>query len=271
MKYTFENNVSDRQFDNIGELMNFIETTPLNDGFRWAKLSSSDTSNYVKEWSGTKSFEEAKKLLKNGWEDMAKTLDKKLKLKTKDEVTKTRPRPQYSMAGYQACVPRYLQGVPESMIYSKQVPMKQKVITINKQVNYMADITAEKIIEESVKALTIVAKLEAQGYRVNLNVVTCSYNPSGKAYTEITRTCIKKASERLSIAKVAFPLVNPSMLRRIIFRYRETNPESSCLRFTYGSTIYNASKYFEDRAQATYYIPPILDNIDKFIDSLNLK
>lgn len=272
MKYSFEKNVSDRQFDNIGELMNFIENTPLNEGFRWKTLASSESSSYMTKWTGTHDFEEAKKLLKDGWKDMAEKLEKKLSLATKNQVTKTSPRPKYAVAGYQACVPRYLQGVPESMIYSKRVPVKQKVITINKQVNYLADVSADKIIEESVKALTIVAKLEAQGYRVNLNAVTCSKDPWGSTpYTEITRTCIKKANERLSIAKMAFPLVNPSMLRRIIFRYREVNPESSCLAGSYGSTIYEASNFFENKSEAEYYIPPILGDVDSFIAKMELK
>lgn len=270
MKYSFENKISDRQFDSIHELMHFIETTPLNKPFRWAKLSSSETGGFHTKWTGTHNFEEAMKLLKDGWLDMAKKLEGKLQLATKSEVTKTRPRPQYAMAGYQACVPRYLQGVPESMIYSKQVPAKQKVITINKQVNYLADVSAEKIIEESVKALTIITKLEAQGYRVNLNAVTCSSDWNG--YYQITRTCIKKASERLSVAKMAFPLVNPSMLRRIIFRYGEVNPETpKSWVGSYGCTEYNASKFFEDKANATYYIPPFVGDIDKFIEKMQLK
>lgn len=270
MRYSFENNVSDRQFDSIHELMHFIETTPLNDAFRWRPLCSSETGSGPTKWTGTQTFEEAMELLKNGWDDMAKKLEGKLRLATKSEVTKTSPRPQYAMAGYQACVPRYLQGVPESMIYSKRVPVKQKVITINKQVNYLADVSANQIIEESVKALTIIAKLEAQGYRVNLNAVTCSDSSYG-GFTEITRTCIKKAGERLSVAKMAFPLVNPSMLRRIIFRYRETNPESSKLYPTYGRTLYDASKYFEDKPNAEYYIPPIIGDVDKFIAKMELK
>lgn len=269
MKYSFEKNVSDRQFDSIGELMNFIENTPLNEVFRWEELASSTKSDYYTKWSGTYDFEEAKKLLKDGWNDMAQKLEKKLSLATRSEVTKTSPRPKYSVAGYQACVPRYLQGVPESMIYSKRVPVKQKVITINKQVNYLASVSAEQIIDESVKALTIIAKLEAQGYRVNLNVVTCA---DSYGYYQVTRTCIKKANERLSIAKMAFPLVNPSMLRRILFRYSEVNPDtprSWC--GGYGSTVYNASKYFEDKQNATYYIPPLLGDVDEFIAKMELK
>lgn len=270
MKYTFENNVSDRQFDNIQELIGFITNTPLNDSFRWAKLSSSESSSSYQKFCKTNNFDEALGLLKNGWHDMAKKLEQEIKLKTRSEVTKTAPRATYSVAGYQACVPRYLQGVPDSMIYSKQVPVKQKVITINKQVNYLANVSAEEIVEESVKALTIIAKLEAQGYRVQLNAVTCSTSYTG--YTQITRTCIKKPGERLSMAKMAFPLVHPSMLRRIIFRYGEVNPHTpKSWVGHYGATNYSANKYFEDKDNAVYYIPPFVKDVDVFLKGMQLK
>lgn len=273
MKYDYNKStkVSDRQFDNIQELIGFITNTPLNKVFMWKTLGSSDSSSSYKEFCKTANFDEAMSMLKNGWDDMAKKLEKQIKLKTRSEVTKTAPRATYSVAGYQACVPRYLQGVPDSMIYSKQVPVKQKVITINKQVNYLSGVTAEEIIEESVKAITVIAKLEAQGYRVQLNAVTCSRDwDSG--YIQITRTCIKKPGERLSMAKMAFPLVHPSMLRRIIFRYAEVNPDTpKGWVYSYGSTIYEANKYFEDKANAVYYIPPFVKDVDEFIKNMQLK
>ena len=265
MKYSYENNLSDRQFDSIDEFLHFIETTPLNSRFcnSSSHLASNDTSAHSTKWTGTSSYSEAVKMLKNGWEDMAKKIEQQLKLATKSVVTKTTPRPTYSAAGYQASVPRYLQGMPDSMIYSKRVPLKQKIITINKQINYTSCVSAETIIEESTKALSIVAKLEAQGYRVNLNVVTCSEGIG--SYKEIVRIRIKSASEKMSVAKMAFPLVNPSMLRRLIFKYRETNPESSQIGYFYGSTIYNASQWFEDKANSEYYLPPMIDNEEEFL------
>ena len=148
MKYTFEKGVSDRQFDSIQELIGFITNTPLNDAFRWSNLDSSNTDSFYKSFCKTANFNEAMSMLKNGWDDMAKKLEKQVKLNTRNEVTKTAPRSTYSVAGYQACVPRYLQSVPESMIYSKRVPVKQKVITINKQVNYLAGVSAEEFIAE---------------------------------------------------------------------------------------------------------------------------
>ena len=273
MKITFENKVSISEFDNIADLIKYVTTTPLNKvyaGMADSKLTSNFGGKAGKEFTGTNSFDEAIAMLKNGWDDMAKTIEGKLALVTSKQVTKTSPRPTYSMAGYQACVPRYLQGVPESMIYSKRVPVKQKVITINKQSNYRSDISIEKIIDESIKALTIVTHLEAQGYRVNLNAVTCSDGSDG--YTHITKTCIKKASERISVSKMAFPLCNPSFQRRIVFRHIEVCPTTShSFRWGYGSTNYHANKFFEDKSSGVYYIPPFVGDVDKFITNMQLK
>ena len=115
---------------------------------------------------------------------MASKLVQRLKvIENKTEPT-MKSKNMLSVAGYQAIVPLYLQSVPNNMVNKKMVPVKQKVITLNKSIDYNGGVSAEQIIEESIKAMQIVKKLEAQGYRVNLNIVLGSVAgyPSSKQF-----------------------------------------------------------------------------------------
>ena len=134
-----------------------------------------------------------------------------------------KPKNVLGVTGYQAIVPLYLQGVPNNMVTKKMTPVKQKVITMNKSIDYNGGVNADQIIEESIKAMQIVKKLEAQGYRCNLNIVlgTTAGYPSKQFVVKVR---IKSANEKLNVSKLAFPLVHPSMLRRLFFRFIEVYP-----------------------------------------------
>ena len=147
---------------------------------------------------------------------MANKLVQKLKvIESKTEPT-MKPRTCLGVQGYQAVVPLYLMGVPNNMVTKKIVPMKQKVITLNKSIDYSTGVSADDIMDESIKAMQIVKKLEAQGYRCNLNIVLGT-GAGSKQF--IIKVRIKSANEKLNISKLAFPLVHPSTLRRLFFRF----------------------------------------------------
>ena len=114
-----------REFDSIREFVEFIEGTPLNEVYKWKTLASSSTKD--PRWYNTSSYEEAKEKLKNGDKDIAKKLTGTLKLDKHPENTLVQ-KPTFGVAGYQASVPRYLQGLPTNMITKKQVVQKQKVV-----------------------------------------------------------------------------------------------------------------------------------------------
>ena len=206
------------EYDSLHEFYEYLINTPFNDAFCWEKHSSVDGDYYFPK---TKDFSEAVELFKNGWSDMATKLVQKLKVIENKTEPMMKPKNVLSVAGYQAIVPLYLQGVPNNMVTKKMTPVKQKVITLNKSIDYNGGVSADQIIEESIKAMQIVKKLEAQGYRCNLNIVLGSSEPDIKLYVKIK---IKSANEKLNVSKLAFPLVHPSMLRRLFFRFIEVYP-----------------------------------------------
>jgi len=208
------------EFDSLYEFYQYLVSTPFNNAFQWERHSSVEGSY---EFTKTKDFDEAVKLFKNGWSDMATKLVQRLKvIENKTEPT-MKPKNVLGVAGYQVITPLYLQGIPNNMVTKKMVPVKQKVVTLNKSIDYSGGVEADRIIEESVKAMQIVKKLEAQGYRCNLNIVlgTTAGYPSKQFVVKVR---IKSADERLNVSKLAFPLVHPSMLRRLFFRFIEVYP-----------------------------------------------
>ena len=209
------------EFSSLSEFYDYLCKTPLNDAFRWSVKQSDSRSTKYAVWSKTKSFDEAVDLLKHGWPEMSDTLVQRLKA----EQSKMEPvmvsKNTIGVQGYQPIVPLYLMGVPTNMVRREMTPIKQKVITLNKYISYSANITSDMIVDESIKALLLIKKLEAQNYRCNLNVVFGS-----DKYTRgfIVKIRVKSANEKLNVSKLSFPLVHPSMLRRLMIRFIEVHP-----------------------------------------------
>lgn len=213
------------EFNSLQEFYKYLCDTPLNDSFRWKRLSSVK-GDY--RFTQTNSYEEAVDLFHNGWSEMSQRLSQRLKAEGKMEHVMV-AKPVQSVEGFQPIVPLYLSGIPNNMINRKMQPVKQKVVTLNKSVSYSCGVSTDEIVDESIKAFRIIQKLEAQNYRVNLNVVLGVYEANGYWSDTIKngyaiKVKLKKANEKLNISKLAFPLVHPSMLRRLFLRFMEVHP-----------------------------------------------
>lgn len=208
------------EFESLQEFYEYITNTPTNAAFT-RREEEHDLASHGREdgreWYGTESFEEASEMFRNGWTIGAQNLTQKLKLAEANKEVQTTYKNILDVCGYQAIVPLYLNGVPCSMVNRKMVPVKKKVITINKAVCCSGSVSSETLMNESVKAFQIIKKIEATGIRVNLNLLISS----GHVCVKIK---LKSANERLNISKLAFPLVHPSMFRRLYFRFIEVYP-----------------------------------------------
>lgn len=249
------------EYNSLNEFYNYICDTPFNDSFIWAKHASVDGDYYFTQ---TRNFEEATEILKNGWSDMSSKLTQRLNVVKNQVQPAMKAKTINSVAGFQPIVPLYLSGVPTNMVNRKMVPVKQKVITLNKSISYKCSIKTEQIVEESTKAMMIVKKLEAQGYRVNLNVIMGGIESDLKLITKIR---IKSAGEKLNISKLAFPLVHPSMLRRLMFRFIEVYPKvTKSFVKGYGSPVSDDEAYNLFKDSGEYLLPAF---IKKDVSTIN--
>lgn len=250
-----------REFKTINEFEDYITNTPLNKAFQW-KEHQSVSGNY--KFTETHSFEEATELFKNGWQTKAQEITKKLVMKNQ-VVNSQVQKILFDVVGFQASVPRYLQGIPTNMVNKKLTPVKQKIITLNKDVSYNCSITTEQIIEASIQTLQLINKIEAQGIRVNLNLI---WGDKAGNTTEVVKIRLKSANERLNISKLAFPLAHPSMLRRLLFRYLEVAPTvTDDYTYAYGKPLDGSQlkQYCKDE----YVLPRLFDGDITKLGDLN--
>lgn len=249
------------EYDSVGQFITDINSKPHNVFFKNRNESHGGDAS----WYGTKSYDEAMKLISNGWKDASKKMANKVKMDISvGGVVKT-SRPVYSVVGSQASVPRYLQGIPTNMISRQITYSKQKVVIINKGISYSCSWKPEQIIDESIKALQIVQSMETSGQRVKLNVL---WSVSNDAYHTVCKVCVKQPDERLNISKMAFPLAHPSMLRRFFFQWLETETfVSHDMGYFYGrpSNISIKNRAMNDNE---YYIPEKIEDMDALIKQL---
>lgn len=201
------------EFDSMSEYIKFLDSKP--------QIESNNAKTYgwsAKYFTGTMNYNEAIELAIKGWSAVSVELTKKLNISSKSIGTSKDMQKYLSQAGFQAIVPLYLNGCPNNMMNQKMVVKKQKIINVVKSVGFRGGESVEKIKNESVKTLMLVKMLESKGYRVNLYTLNGFRVNSGYYYVRVK---VKSANENLNISKLAFPLVHPSMLRRLNFRFRE--------------------------------------------------
>lgn len=215
MNKTVNSKTVSLHFSSISDVCNYLQNNTITKEAqvlkRQNKLAPYSTGQFWEKFSGTESMEAAISLLKGGWEAKAREIKGKMQ-KPITGANKGR-RNVYDVVGYQACVPRYLQGIPTNMIRSVPVQKKDKIINIYKNVAYNYTISTDEILKQSLKVLNLVDRLEQDGYRVNLYIVAKSINAR---CTWQFSARIKQSSQRLNIKQTAFPLCHPSMLRRIM-------------------------------------------------------
>ena len=245
-------------FDSIGDLLTYINTAPIARVFNGRTLHSR-SKNFGSNWYGTESYEEALGLLQNGWAPEAAKLSEKLPIHTAQSNFNS-SRPTHSVVGYQASVPRYLQGIPQNMVTTKTTPKKQKIITIYKGLSYNCGVTSKQIEDEGIKALQIIQNLEGRGYRVKL-VTGWVTRVIGEV--RVMTLTVKRPEERLSLIKMAFPLIHPSMLRRIGFAWLEHQGHDLKYEFIGG---YGRSDWsiFKAEKPGEIVLPDFIEDIKNF-------
>ena len=126
-----------------------------------------------------------------------------------------------------------------------------------------------------IKTLQIINKLESQGYRCNLNVFWCisekSLRYSLNCKIIAVKIKVKSSSEKLNISKLAFPLVHPSMLRRLLFRFIEVYPNVTkgffgCYGYPVMDEIMKNANFHKN---GEYYLPAFIKKDISEISSID--
>lgn len=248
-------------FDSISDLVSYCKSkSDLDANSIFKELSSQVAGNT--DFSGTYRFDDALKLITSGWTSGSEELTKALNIANKKKESKEVSRMIYDIVGFQASVPRYLQGVPQNMMNKRTVKQTKRTVTLIKSISYSARIRPKQILDDSVKFLQLVQAIEKQGIGVNIYTHFQSY----ERFEQIKITTkIKSSSERLNISKISFPLLHPAFLRRLMFKVIECESRLTERYFYPGYGIpasHSQSLEGIDKKKGEYFIPVMVSDYE---------
>ncbi len=287
-------------FNSIDELLKVVEI-PVEDTELYSNVYTEEILSKRENYSHTNvkkikdksffyfdDFETSINALKYGWENGRSQLQSKvneLKLNTnKGKKLKY----EYDVVGGNACVPRYLQGIPTNMIKSKMVSKETKIINVYKTLPYTASVSSDEILTDSANTVIIIEKLEQLGYKVNLYVTKINENFNNEIKFAV-RAKVKDAKMKLNLKKVSYCMMNPDMQRRVFWRLIELDPDLKTPLTGYGRGIDNTiqavlypnnddikfSKKLKEKYSLFFkmndndiIIPPFLKDVDKFLEGI---
>jgi len=98
------------------------------------------------------------------------------------------------------------------------------------------------MITGGINFISLVNSLEKQGYSVKIDMIS-SFG-TDKTLSSMTVN-VKEYGQKINLLKLTFPLVHPSMLRRVTFKWLETTLELKDKDFTrgYGIPLQHLMKY----------------------------
>lgn len=199
---------------NLEAFLNALIMLPINRKvFHDPASSQVGTDRFV----NTRSFEEAWNLCRftqdEGYEQFTQGLQQIRFRRSNMEVAQK----GYNVAGYLPNVAKFLNGNPCNMRVKKLENEKAK-ITVNVECSYSAFTDQRQVVNRGICIINLIEYLEKNGFQVCLKMeatLVCGNQMI------IINVPIKRDHERLNIKYAYFPLVNPSFLRRLIFRAME--------------------------------------------------
>lgn len=181
-------------------------------------------------WEGVKTYDEALKYLRNGYQPTVNKLKEKLKLR---DPGQKRISFTNNIVGSAPIVPLALKGVPNCMIDTRMKQIKCKVIDVYYDMTCSCGTESKQIIENGQKMLGAILDLEHQGYRINLYAVQ-SYNDSSSS--DILAVKIKSSNQPLDLKRMSFPLTHTAFFRVIGFDWYSRFPKGK-YRSGYGHAL----------------------------------
>jgi hypothetical protein len=233
---TEKNRVSVHEhFKSLTHLIDTMEQRPVNKAFEKEDDLSSQRDETKKEnpWSGTKTYNDAMEIIKAGYYEPLERMKKAIINLGKKEPN-SRPKLKNDFVGFTPHVPNTLMNLPITMINKEKRPNKPKTIHLIYNFGASAKTTPDEMITGGINFISLVNSLEKQGYSVKIDLIS-SFG-TDKTLSSMTVN-VKGYGQKVNLLKLTFPLVHPSMLRRVSFKWLETTPGLKDKDFTFGYGI----------------------------------
>lgn len=246
------------RFENNSSLLEALNR-PLNK--IWARITPS-TELMEAGFHGANNFEEALSLFENGDLNLAKKIQG-IKL---PQLNNEREKKQriFSPVGGSVCIPKFLASNPYCMRRAKKIRVSDKVLSLYYNASVSSAYSAEEVLAVNKKLLDMVNSLTLEGYSIQVYYLNFTQAYSEKTvYSFIYK--LKSFQEAFNVARSAFVLGSPAMLRGIWFRYIEHCTHELESRFAYGY----GRPYYPQKQELVKY--GIIKQDDVLVDFQKLK
>ena len=206
-------NIIKEHFNSIHEMISVIESRPNNPVMKYEDSSKSNNEYFT----GTKSYDEAKQLFRNGYTEILPKIKTGLATNLKRTEIRNRRRVETGVIGYAPHVPNAILGLPNSMILTKQAPQKTKVVSIVVGITENCGTETKEFINSGIAALGVVNSLELRGYRVNLKVAFyVAEKENDRAFGTVN---VKDYREHLDLQKLCCLILTVDICRFYNYRW----------------------------------------------------
>lgn len=227
---TTKRTVIHEHFKSLEHLLIEMEERPLNAAFKDESYISSQEIREGGRWAGTRDYNEAMNVVKTGFKEPLEKM-KKAVLRIGEMDSYTKPKLEAAAAGFIPHVPNAIMGLPLSMMKREPQPVQNKTIHLIYGFGASSTVKPEQLIEGGINFISLVNNLEKKGYSVKIDILFGSFENKTAC---IMTTNVKEYGQSLNLLKLTFPLVHPSMLRRVSFKWLETTPTLKDKGFTNG-------------------------------------
>lgn len=210
-------------FDSLDEMTEAIKSRKLKPFY-----SNYDYNDLSYKFHGVETAKEAYELAKYGYDKPVKSLKEILDVRTK---LTSKIAFEASVVGFAPIVPNAILGLPMAMISSRRAPIKSKIINIVYDGSVSCGVKTVQIEKAGAEMMSIIQKLESEGYRINLSVSTNtlakggwiqkkdrykSENQTGYASFSVK---VKDANQPLDVKRTAFAICHPAFVRFFYFEW----------------------------------------------------
>lgn len=220
------------EFHNLFGLVRTLESRQNNDVMR-EEHSSSEGSE---EFTGTSSYKEATDLLRDGYTEVVPKIIEGMKKSEKnlpaELAISNKCKPVNSVVGYIPNVPNAIQNLPESMIDIIRNPQKMRTLDIIYAIGFNCNTDKQLAIDSGIALMTAIKVLESK--RISVKLTLCFMASRSGDQVSFPTILLKGYGQRLDIQKLSFPMIHPSIFRRIGFKWLETTPQDINSGFNWG-------------------------------------
>jgi hypothetical protein len=168
------------------------------------------------DWYGTKSMQDALKLIREGWKEGAEKASR-LQGKILSQHPLQRKQISYDIVGAYPNVPRAVAGNPLNMrVPDLTKASRRPVVTLMSNMGASCGHSSDELVNRAAVVAALVDQIEAAGYACE--VIGMAWGANNNHGIKVrTNVILKNSSQPVDITRLAFGLGHASMFRRLVF------------------------------------------------------